>query len=340
MSQKTTKKGFTLIELLVVIAIIAILAAILFPVFARAREKSRQTTCSSNQRQIAATAQMYAQDHEETLPVTASFWTALTLDPGVVICPTKGKSTVNGYGFNYNLSGVSVGAVDDPTTEMLTCDATFSSTEKNNIVAGYSNIDGVRHSGQFVASYLDGHVGQTTGAPFTVKWNTKTSYVTVTYPAMTSTGTIVGSTIAFTTGGTAWTVGANSTAVIPAGCDGCVQFTPTAATGNFMIGFAETFTPSTTSNYTGIKFAAYMNGGTAKIYENGSAVTLNVVSTTYTSSSVVTIQRVGKDVTYWVGSTKYYTSLVPSLGNLMIVAASDCTSTGASGVSYYRYGKL
>ena len=48
------KFGFTLIELLVVIAIIAILAAILFPVFARAREKARQTTCSSNQRQLAA----------------------------------------------------------------------------------------------------------------------------------------------------------------------------------------------------------------------------------------------------------------------------------------------
>ena len=58
------KKGFTLIELLVVIAIIAILAAILFPVFARAREKARQTTCANNQRQIAAAIHMYAQDHD------------------------------------------------------------------------------------------------------------------------------------------------------------------------------------------------------------------------------------------------------------------------------------
>jgi prepilin-type N-terminal cleavage/methylation domain-containing protein len=65
---KTSQKGFTLIELLVVIAIIAILAAILFPVFARAREKARQTTCTSNQRQIAASIQMYCQDHEETFP--------------------------------------------------------------------------------------------------------------------------------------------------------------------------------------------------------------------------------------------------------------------------------
>ena len=51
------QKGFTLIELLVVIAIIAILAAILFPVFARAREKARQSTCASNQRQISAAMQ-------------------------------------------------------------------------------------------------------------------------------------------------------------------------------------------------------------------------------------------------------------------------------------------
>jgi prepilin-type N-terminal cleavage/methylation domain-containing protein len=53
MSKQVNRHGFTLIELLVVIAIIAILAAILFPVFARAREKARQTTCTSNQRQIA-----------------------------------------------------------------------------------------------------------------------------------------------------------------------------------------------------------------------------------------------------------------------------------------------
>ena len=62
MSTQNTKRGFTLIELLVVIAIIAILAAILFPVFARAREKARQTTCTSNQRQIMASVQMYVQD--------------------------------------------------------------------------------------------------------------------------------------------------------------------------------------------------------------------------------------------------------------------------------------
>ncbi len=59
-----TQRGFTLIELLVVIAIIAILAAILFPVFARAREKARQTSCLNNVKQIALAARMYLQDYD------------------------------------------------------------------------------------------------------------------------------------------------------------------------------------------------------------------------------------------------------------------------------------
>jgi len=62
------RHGFTLIELLVVIAIIAILAAILFPVFARARGKARQTACLSNQKQIGLAFMMYADDYDETLP--------------------------------------------------------------------------------------------------------------------------------------------------------------------------------------------------------------------------------------------------------------------------------
>jgi len=63
------KRGFTLIELLVVIAIIAILAAILFPVFARAREKARQTSCLSNMKQIALSVDMYCQDYDECYPM-------------------------------------------------------------------------------------------------------------------------------------------------------------------------------------------------------------------------------------------------------------------------------
>ncbi|HLK59240.1 MAG TPA: prepilin-type N-terminal cleavage/methylation domain-containing protein [Chthonomonadaceae bacterium] len=67
MQPDAPKRGFTLIELLVVIAIIAILAAILFPVFAQAREKARQTSCLSNEKQIALAARMYMEDFDGAL---------------------------------------------------------------------------------------------------------------------------------------------------------------------------------------------------------------------------------------------------------------------------------
>src|SRR5438552_8343561 len=62
-------QGFTLIELLVVIAIIAILAAILFPVFAQAREKARAVSCLSNIKQLGLAVNMYVQDYDETYPI-------------------------------------------------------------------------------------------------------------------------------------------------------------------------------------------------------------------------------------------------------------------------------
>src|SRR5438132_4887705 len=73
----TRRIGFTLIELLIVIAIIAILAAILFPVFAQAREKARQATCQSNLKQIGTAFSLYVQDYDESFPNTGAdvLWT-------------------------------------------------------------------------------------------------------------------------------------------------------------------------------------------------------------------------------------------------------------------------
>jgi prepilin-type N-terminal cleavage/methylation domain-containing protein/prepilin-type processing-associated H-X9-DG protein len=70
-----TSKGFTLIELLVVIAIIAILAAILFPVFARARENARRASCMSNLKQIGLGVMQYTQDYDEKMPSRVNFGT-------------------------------------------------------------------------------------------------------------------------------------------------------------------------------------------------------------------------------------------------------------------------
>lgn len=79
----TQKRGFTLIELLVVIAIIAILAAILFPVFARARENARRTSCLSNLKQIGLGIMQYTQDYDERyMPHLRGTTTSVWGDPG------------------------------------------------------------------------------------------------------------------------------------------------------------------------------------------------------------------------------------------------------------------
>jgi prepilin-type N-terminal cleavage/methylation domain-containing protein/prepilin-type processing-associated H-X9-DG protein len=94
------KAGFTLIELLVVIAIIAILAAILFPVFAQAREKARQSACMSNLKQIGIAVMLYVQDYDETFPIRS--WnggTGICFDPNTLGAPT---GTANPYCTSYS----------------------------------------------------------------------------------------------------------------------------------------------------------------------------------------------------------------------------------------------
>jgi prepilin-type N-terminal cleavage/methylation domain-containing protein len=174
------RKGFTLIELLVVIAIIAILAAILFPVFAKAREKARQTQCTNNQKQIATAVIMYCQENEETLPgdqtandVRQNGINATNLENGygysawrtqlsdlsakVFDCKTSGLSGGVGndaeYGINYWVLGQSLGALIDATSTVLTAD-----TASRSVIFSRDDIS-PRHSGIGpVASFADGHV--------------------------------------------------------------------------------------------------------------------------------------------------------------------------------------
>lgn len=143
--------GFTLIELLIVVAIIAIISAILFPVFATAREKGRQTACASNEKQICLALLAYAQDYDETFPLCWSIETSYSgynvgwsnwdqlltpyykvntsnysgSDPQVLACPddvaTRKSTVYNGKTYNGNQNGTYrsyglAGAYDSSTT--------------------------------------------------------------------------------------------------------------------------------------------------------------------------------------------------------------------------------
>jgi prepilin-type N-terminal cleavage/methylation domain-containing protein/prepilin-type processing-associated H-X9-DG protein len=129
------RRGFTLIELLVVIAIIAILAAILFPVFARAREKARETSCLSNVKQINLGIQMYVQDHDGTYPLAyynhpslpggGQSWAAAVnpyirqnMEEGIWWCPSSGlKKWYGGHSayVHYGLNAQIDYAVNPPS---------------------------------------------------------------------------------------------------------------------------------------------------------------------------------------------------------------------------------
>jgi prepilin-type N-terminal cleavage/methylation domain-containing protein/prepilin-type processing-associated H-X9-DG protein len=124
----TGRRGFTLIELLVVIAIISILASILFPVFARAREKGRAAACLSNVKQITLAFLMYSSDYDEIITpgaLGADLWHDLiypyTHNRQIYVCPSR-KDRQMGYAVNNLVAGVSEGAMFDPAVKILMMD--------------------------------------------------------------------------------------------------------------------------------------------------------------------------------------------------------------------------
>ncbi|MHB9133987.1 MAG: type II secretion system protein [Armatimonadota bacterium] len=161
------RSGFTLIELLVVIAIIAILAAILFPVFAKAREKARQTSCINNQRQIAIAFTMYVQDNQETFPpdpVSSSWATLLKTynEPSIYDCPTQkgfGTNDAPEYACNKKLFGKALGDIQSPASSIMTADIVKASATGNCAFPMFdSTFISDRHNSGMVVSCFDGHV--------------------------------------------------------------------------------------------------------------------------------------------------------------------------------------
>jgi prepilin-type processing-associated H-X9-DG protein/prepilin-type N-terminal cleavage/methylation domain-containing protein len=192
---RTTALGFTLIELLVVIAIIAILAAILFPVFAKAREKARQISCSSNLRQLGLGYAQYVQDNDEMFPsvydsqtnvVSAGkllFWPAAIYpyvkSAGVYRCPDDSLTNASSYVSN-SFSGLQTLAnVSTPTVTILLTDGSSSGNTAGKAVTNTATGNGLnedyslycqpyrmvnsdhgtpRHTGRANFLFFDGHV--------------------------------------------------------------------------------------------------------------------------------------------------------------------------------------
>jgi prepilin-type N-terminal cleavage/methylation domain-containing protein/prepilin-type processing-associated H-X9-DG protein len=182
-------RGFTLIELLVVIAIIAILAAILFPVFARAREAARQTSCLSNLKQLGSGVMMYQQDYDETnlrnnniqtynLPngsvstSTNCLWMyqlyPYVKNAQVYSCPSDVAARFNpnaytgtlGYGFNdnYGISGLSLAAFQRPSETIVFADTNYYLVDWDTSTTSDNHTPVLpRHNGGANTAMYDGH---------------------------------------------------------------------------------------------------------------------------------------------------------------------------------------
>jgi len=147
------RNGFTLIELLVVIAIIAILAAILFPVFSKAREKARQTTCTSNQKQILLALTMYTQENDETLP-GVDFWSVADLSGKIIMCPNVKQSY--GYVYYEEYADEGLGMYPMPTANAVITDGNAANGIKPK--GSFDEVDFERHAKKSITGFMDGHV--------------------------------------------------------------------------------------------------------------------------------------------------------------------------------------
>ncbi|MGI6384469.1 MAG: type II secretion system protein [bacterium] len=143
------KRGFTLIELLVVIAIISILAGILFPVFSKAREKARQTTCINNLKQCGAALLLYTQDWDGYIPCAISkapviYWTQRLVigkyleGYDATKCPSSGLAS----GFSVSSYGLLSGRYDDRFYNLWDL-----SKSSERLVLGDSAVDLARQQG-------------------------------------------------------------------------------------------------------------------------------------------------------------------------------------------------
>lgn len=183
MNQNARRSGFTLIELLVVIAIIAILAAILFPVFAQAREKARQATCASNLNQIGLSWMMYLQDYDETIqcnnddPIRGGIdGTTFTVSPMYVTTPyTKSQQVWLCPDRNEHFTATSW-ANDTKANDPSGC---FDNINKTGACLGYGFNDGLVSDGGY--GLQDANATDAMGQPF----NQGRSYSQITSPAQT-----------------------------------------------------------------------------------------------------------------------------------------------------------
>ena len=176
------RRGFTLIELLVVIAIIAILAAILFPVFAKAREKARQTTCLSNLKQLALANIMYSSDYGGRFMAFCDasigcFYAARTLDPyikneAIWACPSRSWEPWWGpwpahYSYGYFCGNVVAGrkstTIAAPADVVMFIECNSAPASPNNCCgvrdSGWVRVDWIQnvHNGGTNLAFVDGH---------------------------------------------------------------------------------------------------------------------------------------------------------------------------------------